>query len=69
MTYKIISAIICVNLRFDTLRFYMNKKTLCSIYRRGAYAAYSTRLAKRRKKVRHDSSRIGGQATPGEADY
>ncbi|MBP6223194.1 MULTISPECIES: hypothetical protein [Bacteroidaceae] len=47
----------------------MNKKTLCSIYRRGAYAAYSTRLAKRRKKVRHDSSRIGGQATPGEADY
>lgn len=35
----------------------MNKKTLCSIYRRGAYAAYSARLAKRRKKVRHDSSR------------
>jgi hypothetical protein len=27
----------------------MNKKTLCSIYRRGAYAAYSARLAKRRK--------------------
>ena len=49
--------------------FYMNKKTLCSIYRRGAYAAYSARLAKRIKKVRHDSSRIGGQATPGEADY
>ncbi|WP_342994847.1 hypothetical protein [Bacteroides xylanisolvens] len=47
----------------------MNKKTLCSIYRRGAYAAYSARLAKRRKKVRHDRSRIGGQATPGEADY
>jgi len=28
----------------------MNKKTLCSIYRRGAYAAYSARLAKRRKR-------------------
>lgn len=29
-----------------------------------------TRLdLQREEKVRHDSSRIGGQATPGEADY
>ena len=26
-------------------------------------------LQREEKKVRHDSSRIGGQATPGEADY